>query len=257
MTANYHTHTYRCRHASGTEREYIERAVEGGIKIMGFSDHIPFRFPDGYQSDYRVPLEEVENYFATLNTLREEYKNKIKIHIGWEMEYYPLYFDEMLENAARWGSEYLILGQHFIGNEHPGGKYIGEGINGENELAEYVDCVLEAIKTGKFSYICHPDVFRYTGEKAAYERENRRLCRAAAEADIPLEINFLGIRDGRHYPNGDFWRIAGEEGCTAVFGFDAHKAKAAYDGESLEAAQKIVKEYGLKLVETLQLRPLK
>ncbi len=257
MIANYHTHTFRCHHADGTEREYIERAIEGGIRIMGFSDHIAFRFPDGYESDYRVHTSEVEDYFKTLRSLRDEYKNEIEIHIGWEMEYYPLYFDKMLENAVSWGSEYLILGQHFIGNEHPHGKYIGEGINGEKELAEYVDCVLEAIKTNKFTYICHPDVVLYTGDKAVYERENRRLCKAAAKADIPLEINFLGIRDHRHYPNDDFWRIAGEEGCTAVFGFDAHRAEAAFDGGSLSEAGRIVEKYGLKLAGTVSLKPLK
>ena len=257
MIANYHTHTYRCHHASGTEREYIERAIEGGIKIMGFSGHIAFRFPDGFESDYRVHTSEVEDYFRTLRALRDEYRNDIEIHIGWEMEYYPLHFEQMLRNAVEWGSEYLILGQHFIGNEYPHGKYIGEGINGEKELSEYVDCVLEAIDTGVFTYICHPDVFLYTGADEIYEKENRRLCRAAAQAEIPLEINFLGIRDNRHYPNDKFWKIAGEEGCTAVFGFDAHKAQAAYDGDSLPEAQRIVSEYGLKLVETVPLKPLK
>ena len=45
MDYNLHTHTYRCSHATGTEREYIEAAISAGIKIMGFSDHIPFKFP--------------------------------------------------------------------------------------------------------------------------------------------------------------------------------------------------------------------
>ena len=27
MLANYHTHTYRCHHAFGSEREYIDNAV--------------------------------------------------------------------------------------------------------------------------------------------------------------------------------------------------------------------------------------
>ena len=27
MIANYHTHTYRCHHASGVERDYIEKAI--------------------------------------------------------------------------------------------------------------------------------------------------------------------------------------------------------------------------------------
>ena len=38
MIANYHTHTYRCHHADGTEREYVERAIENGLKIFGFSE---------------------------------------------------------------------------------------------------------------------------------------------------------------------------------------------------------------------------
>lgn len=53
MIANYHTHTWRCRHADGTEREYVERAIEGGLKILGFSDHSPYPFPDGYDSGKR------------------------------------------------------------------------------------------------------------------------------------------------------------------------------------------------------------
>ena len=31
MKSNYHTHTWRCNHARGTEREYIETAKKNGI----------------------------------------------------------------------------------------------------------------------------------------------------------------------------------------------------------------------------------
>ena len=96
MFANYHTYTARCGHASGREEEYILRAIEGGIKILGFSDHIPFRFPDGHQSGFRVPVEQGRAYVALLSELREKYREQIEIHIGFEMEYYPLYFQEML-----------------------------------------------------------------------------------------------------------------------------------------------------------------
>ena len=66
---------------------------------------------------------------------------------------------------------------------------------------------------------------------------------------MPLEINFLGIRSRRIYPKESFWRIAGEEGCEAVFGLDAHAAKDAYDEESLSIAEWITKKYGLKVLE--------
>ena len=124
MNYNYHTHTARCGHANGTEEEYIQRAIACGIRHMGFSDHIPCRFPDGYESYYRIPVDQVQDYFSTLNALREKYRDQIDLKIGFEMEYYPLHFDRMLANARAWGAEYLILGQHFIGNEHPGGFYV-------------------------------------------------------------------------------------------------------------------------------------
>ena len=39
MLANYHTHTSRCRHATGTDEEYIQKAIAEGVKILGFSDN--------------------------------------------------------------------------------------------------------------------------------------------------------------------------------------------------------------------------
>ena len=50
MLANYHTHTKRCNHALGEDREYVEAAIKAGLKVLGFSDHCPFVFEDGHIS---------------------------------------------------------------------------------------------------------------------------------------------------------------------------------------------------------------
>lgn len=42
LLANFHTHTFRCHHAVGQDREYVEKAIEQGIKTLGFSDHSPY-----------------------------------------------------------------------------------------------------------------------------------------------------------------------------------------------------------------------
>ena len=47
MIANLHTHTPRCRHASGTEEEYVRCALDAGLQTLGFSDHTPYPFPNG------------------------------------------------------------------------------------------------------------------------------------------------------------------------------------------------------------------
>lgn len=78
MIANYHTHTWRCRHADGTEREYVERAIEGGLKILGFSDHSPYPFPDGYDSGMRMRLDQVEGYVDTVLALKKSMTRILK-----------------------------------------------------------------------------------------------------------------------------------------------------------------------------------
>ncbi len=38
---NYHTHTYRCKHAQGDCQEYVTEALQAGCTTLGFSEHMP------------------------------------------------------------------------------------------------------------------------------------------------------------------------------------------------------------------------
>ena len=248
MKYNYHTHTIWCGHATGTPEEYVIRAMGNGVKTLGFSEHIPLVFPDGFDSGYRLRLEEAKEYFTELTLLKEKYSGKIDIKIGFEMEYYPAYYEEMLDNARRLGAEYLILGQHFINNEHPGGTYVGIPTENKEHLKEYTNTVIDAVKKGVFTYIAHPDIFNFIGEKSFYKEQMRKICIASREYNIPLEINFLGIRDKRSYPNDTFFEIAGTEKSPVTFGFDAHDAESAYDGNSLTKANMMVDKYKLNYI---------
>lgn len=249
MKYNYHTHTPRCGHASGTVEEYILRAIDNGITEMGFSDHIPFVCPDGYEAaPPRVPIIESEAYIAELRALREKYKEQIHIFIGFESEYYPEQFPQMLSNARSWGAEYLILGQHFVEPEHPNGKHTSMNEQSDDMLVRYVDTTIAGMKSGYFTYVAHPDVIRHNGNRELYQTEMRKICVTSRELQVPLEINFYGIRDHRHYPNATFWKIAGEENAPVTFGFDSHDSLSAYDGESLLTAQQMVNEYHLHYI---------
>lgn len=246
MTVNLHTHTYRCHHATGTERQYIQKAIENGITHMGFSDHSPFMEPNGHEQAHRVSVMDAPLYFQSLKTLRKEFEGQLRIYIGFEMEYYPQYFSQMLDVAISFGAEYLLLGQHNIRYGMPNQQASITPTEQEQDLSDYVDLVVEAMETGVFTYVAHPDLLNYVGSDEIYEKHMRRLCQAAVKNDLPLEINFLGIRDHRNYPNDRFWNIAGEEGCEVVFGCDAHRTKHAYDKESLEIAHKMVESFGLR-----------
>ena len=255
MIANYHTHTPRCNHAVGSEREYAEKALEAGLQILGFSDHSPYIFPGDYYSRFRMRPEQLQGYVDAVLALKEEYKGRLEIHLGLELEYYPGYLPDLLPILRDSPVEYALLGQHFVSNELDG---IDSGwATEEGPLKTYCHSVMEAMETGLFTYFAHPDLMNYVGDRKIYRHYMRQVCRTAKSCGIPLEINLLGIAEGKHYPNRRFWEIAAEEGCPVILGRDVHNPKAFLEKETEGAALKLVEELGLDLLETVQLRPIK
>ena len=68
MQANYHTHTYRCRHAGQWgDEEYVQAALASGYRVLGFSDHTPWPYRSGFLNPgVRMPLPELPEYLASI-----------------------------------------------------------------------------------------------------------------------------------------------------------------------------------------------
>lgn len=255
MIANYHTHTPRCNHAVGTEQQYVECALAAGMKILGFSDHSPQVYPGGYCSSIRMLPGQLQEYADTLCKLRLEYAGKIEIHIGLEAEYYPALFPDLLEMVKDTPVEYLILGQHWCGNEI-GETYLGRPFDDGAQLARYADQVLEALDSGMFTYVAHPDLVNFTGDAKTYQRHMRTLCRGVSERRIPLELNLGGVRNGGHYPNPLFWEAAAEENCRVVLGVDAHQPENLNDPATEQCALSFADRFDIYPQRTVALRPI-
>ena len=137
MIANYHSHTTRCNHAKGTEEEFVRRAIDRGMNIFGFSDHTPQYFSGDYYSFMRMRPEQLEEYCVTVRQLKKKYAGQLEIPLGVEAEYYPGTWKELLPRLRDAGIEYLIMGQHWVGNEQ-NEPYTGHPTADEN-LLEWVD----------------------------------------------------------------------------------------------------------------------
>ena len=248
MLANYHTHTKRCRHAVGEDREYVEAAIAAGYRILGFADHCPWVFPDGYVSGIRLAPSEVDGYFYSLESLKKEYASDIKLYIGFEAEHLPWLTEAQERLFADYPVDYLLLGQHYLGNEADN-AYMSHKTEEESRLKEYVDRVLAGVATGRFLYVAHPDLINFAGPTEAYQKHMRRLCEGLKQAGTPLEINLLGLSEGRRYPNPRFWEIAKEVGNSAIIGVDAHAPEQFLRSETVEKGKKWAMEYGLQLVD--------
>ena len=255
MTANYHTHTARCMHAEGTEREYIEQAIARRVKLLGFSDHLPQVFDDGYVSGFRMLPGQLEDYVLTLQNLRKEYAGRIDLYIGLEAEYYPRYFDRLMKLIAPFHLDYLILGQHFIGNEGDGEPSCPRPTEDESRLERYVRQTIEALETGRFSCFAHPDIFNFTGDARIYRKWYEKLCVRAKELGIPLEMNMLGFSTGRHYPCKAFFQIVREVGNDVILGCDAHAPGRVADPREIEESMRFLQGCGIsQVMEQMQLR---
>lgn len=222
MIANYHTHTKRCNHAVGEEREYVEKAIESGLKVLGFSDHAPYLFNEkGYYSSFRMRPNLADNYCQTVLDLKKEYQKDIKILLGFELEYYKDTHQREMEYLRGFNPDYIILGQHYVGGEYNGYYAWLEGGNIEL-FKQYIDECIEGLRTGDFLYLAHPDIIGVNYPRNVLEREYTRLLSFMTENNIPAEINLLGIMGNRSYPNREFFEIAKKCGTKVLIGVDAH-----------------------------------
>lgn len=251
MIANYHTHTVRCGHAIGTDREYVEHAIRAGLKILGFSDHVPVPFDGGFVSPIRMGTDEIEDYFSSLTRLKNEYRRDIEILIGFEMEYFPAYFERTMKLLSAFPVDYLILGQHYLDNE-TGAHRTTHPTDRENYLVKYVDQCIQGLDTGVFTYFAHPDTLNFTGDQAFYESQMRRLCQHALRKNVPLEFNLTGMRTPYIYPHEPFFKIASEVGNPVILGFDAHEPHAITRKDTVRAGTKIVQKLGLTLLDSVE-----
>ena len=251
LTKNYHMHTRRCGHATGTDRQYVEEAIRCGYQTIGFSDHTPYPFPNGYVSHIRMSCDMLSDYVESVLSLKKEYQSDIRILLGLEVEYYASCFSDWKKMTDAYPFDYFLLGQHSVPEEYSG-VYSGNPTRDEHILRIYVDTVIEALETGTFLYLAHPDLLRFTDSRSkVYDREMRRLCLYAKEHAVPLEINLLGIEEHRWYPNLDFWKIAGDVGNDVVIGVDAHHPNRMNAAHPLDYAMKMIHDYQLNWKQDL------
>ena len=260
MKTNYHTHTIRCQHASGSDEAYVISAIKSGFDILGLSDHTPWRYDSDFVANMRMREVELEGYVSSLRELRQRYSGIIDIKIGLECEYFPKYIDWLLENVEKYKIDYLIFGNHYYPSDEVS-SYFGHGKKDAARLEEYVRSTCEGMESGLFAYLAHPDLFlRGYGEfDQAAEEACHAICKKAKELDFILEYNLAGLRYSRSsnevgYPHPKFWEIASKYKCKAIVGVDAHNNAHLEMDDDYEEAIIYLKLHGLEVVNEIPMR---
>lgn len=231
---NYHGHTSRCGHASELSDElYVLAARNQGLSRIGFSDHVAFGPLENWQQGKRMHVSEVDGYIASIRKLQKDNPD-IEIRCGFEAEYDPSKKGYLAE--LRKSCDYMILGQHYVQS----GMGIVDAKDNPDYPLIYASMVCEAMETGIFDIVAHPDYFMLERDKCSSDEsyalfmENARkaslmICTKAKEMGIPLELNVRGAKEykeGRDteftYPHSLFWDVASEVGNEVIYAVDAH-----------------------------------
>lgn len=258
MKTNYHTHTTRCQHATGSDEDYVVSAIKGGYQELGFSDHTPWKYHTDYQSDIRMRLEELPEYVASIRKLKEKYRNQISIKIGLECEYFPDYMHWLKGIIQEYELDYVIFGNHFFHTDEKFPPFTH--LSPTTDMLElYEESAIEGMESGLFSYLAHPDLFMRS--YPTFDRHckliSRHICRTAKRLNVPLEYN-ISYEEGSKpnqispIPHPEFWKIAANEECTAIIGVDAHDNRRLENPFYYDQALEKLQELGIKVTDTIR-----
>jgi len=252
MRVDLHNHTTRCNHAKGSMQSYIERAIELGIDIYGFSEHAPMDF----DAHYRLNFSEMSDYVTEVKSLQETYKDDIKILLGYEVDYLKGHMDERVLNAK---VDYMIGSIHFLdewGFDNPEFKAEYENRNIDEIWQIYFDNIKAMAKTQHFDIVGHLDlikIFNYLPK-----RDIRMIAKSALQAikenNMVLELNTAGLRKPckEIYPSESLLQVAYELDIPITFSSDAHAIGQI--GHQYDEAVKLAKNIGYTKAVTFQQR---
>ncbi len=252
MIANYHTHTMRCKHAFGTDEEYVLEAIKHGYKVLAFTDHSPWPLHPFEAASIRMDIAELAEYVDSIQSLKKKYKDQIDIKLGLEAEYFEDRIDWLKRMKELFEMDLLVFGNHFH-RTISYGTYYAFYNDPDQVLNHYRKDSIDGLRTGLYLIFAHPDIFarslRHWDHKA--EDMSREIIRCSKEFGVYLEFNLGGMRSRAGYPFLPFWKVVAQEKAPVIIGIDAHTPSDLSDVRSIDEARKILKDLNITVTEII------
>jgi len=256
ILADYHLHTTYCD-GKNTPREMIEAAIEKGFVALGFSCHSY----TGFDPSYCIAREDTARYLEELNSLREEYRGRIRIFIGAEVDAYA--------DTPTEAFDYLIGSAHYV---RTAGGYFDVDASPEKTLdvirtefhgdadayAEAYFEALAAVGRHKPAFIGHFDLLMKFSERqnlidptsVRYRMAWQRAADTLLSLGVPFEINTGAISRGWRtapYPAREILTYLHKKGARFLLSGDAHSVEGI--GYAFEEALRYAEDCGITRFE--------
>lgn len=245
MRADYHLHTRLCGHAEGEMEEYVRRGAEQGVKVMGFSDHLPLG-PD-LEHHHTMDPEEMRFYAAEVERLRSKYPG-IEILLAGEIGLYPGFEHDLAEMRSAFPLDYVIGSVHYFGSLFVFSKepVNPDVIDVEEEIETYFSLYAMGVESGLIDIMGHIDGIKwlFAEDRGKAGRGMEDLLKKIAAGGAVMEVNTSGLRKRPEecYPSERIITRAAELGIPVCTGSDAHLPEQV--GMDFSEAEAVLKRCG-------------
>ena len=237
---NYHCHCTYCD-GRGTIEEFILKAIEFDMSVLGISSHAPVPFA----TRWNIAIDSIDDYVTDIKYFKEKYKNDIEILMALEVDYLPGLTspgDSFIKNI---GLDYVIGSVHFMGVLNDGTHWTMDGslddfMNGFQEIynndikrlvGEYYKRERDMVQSSSPDIIAHMDKVKMQSKKAGlfdesetwYRDELRHTLEIIKDYGTIVEINTKLFPDrGYFIPGREYFKWLKELDIPVTINSDAH-----------------------------------
>jgi histidinol-phosphatase (PHP family) len=228
---------------------YMDAARQAGVDELGVSEHV-YRFRQALDV-WRHPFWE-EQATDDLDAYCE-FVRTTPLRLGIEADFVPGAEDRIANLLEAREFDYVLGSVHFIGDvavDHPGYDAWRAAGDPDAVWRRYFETLAEAVRSGLFDVLAHPDLVKVWGpERPGPERDRRfyyePAIEAVAEQGIAVEISTAGLRKpvGEVYPARTFCELCVDAGARFSLSSDAHLPE--HVGYEYDKAVELLRDLGV------------
>lgn len=253
LNTDLHNHTRYSFDSALTMDESVRNAINRGIELFGFSDHLDFAADDPGAHYYRA-TEQYEEYLK----IRDKYISRINLRLGIEASYEAYYYDKTKSVINSIPFDYVIMSVHFVQ-----GIVMSQWVKSIEEGKQCVDDVdyrpyfrqmNELVTKADFDILGHMDYYKkysrfsheHTFEK--YNNEIADILHILCDRGKILEINTSGLRYTckEQFPSESMLALYSDKGGRIIsVGSDSHKTE--HIGCCIDTAAGLANKYNFHI----------